>query len=83
VYFGEGREGRGGEGCFRREPGRGRGGGRYEGRMEGRGGGVLAIVFVFRSCMAPQINLGCLETYRASGRLVITLLQGCIRVMSF
>ena len=33
--------------------------------------------------MAPQINLGCLEFYRVSGRLVIALLQGCIRVMSF
>jgi len=30
--------------------------------IEGGGGGVLAIVLVFRSCMAPQINLGCLET---------------------
>ena len=32
---------------------------------------------------APQINLGCLETYWASGWLVIALLQGCTRVMSF
>jgi len=56
--------------------------------MEGCGGGARAICltsvgFVLRSCTASQINLGCLETYRASGRLVITLLQGGIRVMSF
>ena len=37
----------------------------------------------FRARRAPQINLGRLETYRSSGRLVIALLQGCIRVMSF
>ena len=50
---------------------------------EGGGGGVLALPLVCRSCTAPQINLGCLETYWASSRLVIVLLQGCIRVMSF
>jgi len=44
---------------------RGRGGGGYGGRTEGGGGGALALLFcclVLRSCMAPQINLGCLET---------------------
>jgi len=42
--------------------GQGRGGGSLGGRTEGGGGGVLALVFVFRSCTASQINLGCLET---------------------
>ena len=54
-------------------------------RKEGGGGGAL-INFVsigFRARRAPQINLGRLETYRSSGRLVIALLQGCIRVMRF
>jgi len=51
-----------------------------EGRWR-RGASVAS--HVSRSCTASQINLGCLETYRVSGRLVITLLQGHIRVMSF
>ena len=49
VFLGEGRT-------------RGRGGGGYGGRTEGGGGGALALLFVLRSCTAPQINLGCLET---------------------
>jgi len=61
--------------------------------MEGGGGGALATLFDsciclivsidFRARMAPQINLGRLETYRSSGRPAISLLQGRIRVMSY
>jgi len=76
--------GRGGGGfhMFSGRARQGRGGGGYGGRTEGGGGGALAVIFVLRPCTAPQINLGCLETYRPSGGLVITLLQGHIRVMS-
>ena len=83
--------------AFQGRAGRGRGGGIHDAfsrragqrawrrKIWGPDGGRRrrgdSVVFVFRSCTASQINLGCLETYRASGRLVITLLQGGIRVM--
>ena len=59
---GRGRGGGGIHGAFSGRAGQRRGGGRYGGQTEGGGGGVIALLFVFRSCMAPQINLGCLET---------------------
>ena len=43
---------------------------------------MYLLRYTFRVRRAPQINLGRPETYRASGRLVISLLQGHIRVMS-
>jgi len=43
---------------------------------------LYLLRYTFRVRRAPQINLGRPETYRASGRLVISLLQGHIRVMS-
>jgi len=75
---------------FFEEGSKGRGGGRelgllQEGRIGGVGGGALVILvfIVFCARRAPQINLGRLETYRSSGRLVVSLLQGCIRVMCY
>ena len=73
---------------FSGRAGKGRGGGRALGsRKEGGGGGALALntlyLLVFYARRATQINLGRLETYRCSGRLVVSLVQGRIRVMSY
>jgi len=49
---------------------------------EGRELCVLQLSLFSDFAQGFQINLVPLETYRASGRLVIALLQGCTRVMS-
>jgi len=81
AFLGMGRsEGVAGEGSTNLGEGRqGRGGG---GLRREKGDPCIYIFICFLRAQAPQINLGRLETYRASGRLVISLLQGRIRVMS-
>jgi len=52
---------------------------------EGGGGGVLAILYIicFLHAQDSQINLGFLETYWTSGRLVIPLLTGTLTSNEF